>query len=257
MSHPNILVSTAGRVLSIEVSRREKRNALTGDVYRSLIRELAHARADSCINVVLIRGQDDLFTVGDDLDDFLVRRSDHLEARAHFLRILASFGKPLVAAVAGDAKGIGTSLLLHCDLVYASDNACFQFPFVNLGLCPDGGCSKLLPRIAGHRLASELLLLGESFGPEKAREAGIVNAILPPDELMDKAMATAAKLAAQPQQAVAVAKDLLKLSEEHDTQEAMSLEAFHFDELATTSLASERVAAFLGNRSGDPDEVYG
>lgn len=257
MSHPNILVSIAERILTIEVSRRDKRNALTGEMYRSLIRELARARDNSCIGVVLIRGQDDLFTAGDDLDDVLVQRSDFLDARAHFLRVLATFEKPLVAAVAGDAMGIGATLLLHCDLVYAADNVRFQFPFVNFAVCPEGGCSRLLPRVAGYRQASELLLLGEPFGAEKAKEAGMVNAIFPPGELMEKVIAVAGKLAAQPHYAVAITKNLLKLSEELDTSEAMSLEAFHFAELVTTSLASERIAAFLEEQSTHPDKAYG
>lgn len=251
VSHPNILVSTSGSILTIEVSRREQRNALTSDIYRSLARELAGVRENSSISVVLIRGQDDLF-ICDDFNDFLAKRSEYLDARGHFLRILASFEKPLVAAVAGDALGIGTSMLLHCDLVYAADNARFQFPFVNLALCPEAGCSRLLPRFAGRRQASELLLLGESFGPEKAQEAGIVNSIFPAGELMGKATTIAGKLAAQPQQAVAITKHLMRLSdsEEHDALLAMRLEALHLAERATTSSASERVAAYLIEQAG-------
>lgn len=250
MNHPNILVSTSGPLLIIEVQRREQCNGLSAQMYRALARELACCRGNAGINVVLIRGQEDSFLC-DDLNDFLVNRSEYLEARGHFLRILAGFEKPLVAAVAGDAIGIGTTMLLHCDLVYAAGNARFQFPFVNLALCPEGGCSNLLPRVAGRRQASELLLLGEAFGPERAQEAGIVNSIVPMGELMDKVMEMANKLAAQPQQAVAITKHLMKLSEseEQDALQAMNLEALHLADMATSLPARERIVAFLAGRT--------
>lgn len=246
MSHPNFLVSETGPVLAIEVSRREQGNALSGEMYRALAKLLARVRNNSGIGVILIRGQDDLF-ICDDFNDFLAHRSEYLDARAHFLRILASFEKPLVAAVAGNAFGIGTSLLLHCDLVYAAENARFQFPFVNLALCPEAGCSSLLPHFAGRRQAMELLLLGEAFGPDRAQGAGIVTGIFPVNELMEKTFVMTSKLAAQPRQAVAVTKHLMRMSES-DEQEAllaMSVEAAHMAELASAPAASERVAAFL------------
>lgn len=246
MSHPNILTSAAKSVLTIEVSRREQGNGLTGDIYRALARVLARARGSETAKVVLFRGQDDFF-FRDDFNDFLAHRSEYLDARAQFLRILAGFEKPLVAAVAGDAQGIGTTMLLHCDLVYTADNARFQFPFVNLALGPDGGCSSLLPHFAGRRQAAELLLLGEAFGPDRAREVGIVNQIFPVSELIEKASAMAGKLAAQPEQAVAITKHLLKVSEFEGSESAlaMNLEAVHLAELATSPAAGERVAAFL------------
>lgn len=251
MNHPNILVSTSGSVLTIEIHRREQRNALSGQMYRALAKELACTRGNSSINAVLVRGQDDLF-ICDDLNDFLADRSEYLEARATFLRLLAGFEKPLVAAVAGDATGIGTTMLLHCDLVYAAGNARFQFPFVNLALCPDGGCSRLLPRFAGLRQASELLLLGEAFGTEKAQEAGIVNAVVPVDGLMDKAMAMANRLAAQPSQALAITKHLMRLSdaEEQEALQAMSLEALHMADMAKSLPARERIVNFLAGQMG-------
>lgn len=256
-THPNILVTDSDGILSIEISRREKKNSLTSDMYRAMTDALIFAREHHHVRVVLIRGQDDLFTAGNDLGDFLHRKEGDPSAAMPFLHLLAMFEKPLVAAVAGNAVGIGTTMLLHCDLVYAADNAKFQLPFVNLALCPEAGSSLLLPRVAGHRLASELLLLGEPFGAEKAREAGIVNAVLPAAELMDKALAAAKKLAAQPAQALAVTKALIKKPVDRSATEAMDEEVIHFSELVAAPPAKEIFAAFLEKRAPDPAKVHG
>src|SRR3990167_2136195 len=191
MSHPNILVTDSDGILTIEISRREKKNALTGDMYRAMSAALNHAREQHHVRAVLIRGQDDLFTAGNNLGDFLQRKANDPSAAIPFLHLLSAFEKPLVAAVAGNAVGIGTTLLLHCDLVYAADNAKFQLPFVNLALCPEAGSSLLLPRVAGYQRAAELLLLGEPFDATMACSAGFVNRVVPASALMDTAMAAA------------------------------------------------------------------
>ncbi|MEO7964709.1 MAG: enoyl-CoA hydratase-related protein, partial [Gemmatimonadaceae bacterium] len=153
----HILTSFDDGVLSIELSRREKKNALTSAMYSAMSDALELAESDPDVRAVFLHGQADLFTAGNDLADFLDSRTRE-EAQAHrFLMTISTFPKPIVAAVGGVAVGIGTTMLLHCDFVLASSEARFQLPFVNLGLCPEAGASMLLPQMAGARLAAELL----------------------------------------------------------------------------------------------------
>jgi enoyl-CoA hydratase/carnithine racemase len=255
MNHPNILVSQQDHVLVIEFSRRDKKNSLTTDMYRAASDALIHAREHCQVHAVLLRGQDDLFTAGNDLADFLHRKPGEASAAIPFLHLLAGFEKPLVAAVAGSAVGIGTTMLLHCDLVFAADNARFQLPFVNLALCPEGGSSQLLPRSAGHRLAAELLMLGETFDADKARQAGIVNRVLPAAKLMTTAMAATQALAAKPPQAMAVTKALLKRPADATAIETIDEEALYFMELVDAAAAKEIFAAFLEKRAPDASKL--
>ncbi|MCF8200032.1 MAG: enoyl-CoA hydratase [Sulfuritalea sp.] len=257
MTHPNILVTDSDGILAIEISRRDKKNAITSDMYRAMSEALSHAREQSHVRVVLIRGQDDLFTAGNDLGDFLHRKAGDPSAAIPFLHLLSAFEKPLVAAVAGNAVGIGTTLLLHCDLVYAADNASFQLPFVNLALCPEAGSSLLLPRLAGHQRAAELLLLGETFDATTAREAGIVNRVVAADQLMDTALAAARKLAAKPAQSLAVTKSLMKRPPERSAIEAMDEEVIFFADLVAAPAAKEIFSAFLEKRIPNPEKING
>jgi enoyl-CoA hydratase/carnithine racemase len=248
MNHPNILVNEADGILTLEISRREKKNALTADMYRAMSAALSHARDHSHVRVALIRGQEDMFTAGNDLADFLNRKAGDPSAAIPFLHLIAAFEKPLVAAVAGNAVGIGTTMLLHCDLVFAADNARFQLPFVSLALCPEGASSLLLPRVAGYQRAAELLLLGEPFGAEQAREAGFVNRVLPAGELMAAALEAARKLAARPATSLAMTKALLKRTPDRTAIEAIDEEAMFFAELVAAHEAKARFAAFLDKR---------
>jgi enoyl-CoA hydratase/carnithine racemase len=207
--------------------------------------------------VVLLRGQDDMFTAGNDLADFLHRKAGDPSAAIPFLHLLAGFEKPIVAAVAGNAVGIGTTLLLHCDLVYAADNAKFQLPFVNLALCPEGASSLLLPRVAGFQRAAELLMLGEPFDAATAREAGFVNRVLPAGELMATAQAAAQKLAARPAASLAVTKALMKRPPDRSAIEAIDEEVIYFGDLVAAPAAKEIFAAFLEKRAPDPDRIHG
>jgi len=257
MSHPNILVTDSDGIISIEISRRDKKNAITGDMYRAMSAALSRAREQSHVRVALIRGQSDLFTAGNDLGDFLRRQAGDPSAALPFLHLLAAFEKPLIAAVAGDAVGIGTTLLLHCDLVYAADNARFRLPFVNLALCPEAGSSLLLPRLAGHQRAAELLLLGETFDAATALAAGIVNRVLAADRLLETAHAAARKLIAQPAQALAVTKALMKRPPERGAIEAMDEEAIYFSELVAAPAAKEVFSAFLEKRAAEPTAIRG
>jgi enoyl-CoA hydratase/carnithine racemase len=257
MTHPNILVAEADGIFTIEISRREKRNAITSDMYRAMSAALCQAREQHHVRVVLIRGQNDLFTAGNDLGDFLHRKAGDPSAAIPFLHLLSAFEKPLVAAVAGNAVGIGTTLLLHCDLVYAADNARFQLPFVNLALCPEAGSSLLLPRLAGHQRAAELLLLGEPFDAATAREAGFVNRVVAADQLMDTALAAAGKLANLPASSLAVTKALMKRPPERSAIEAMDEEAIYFSDLVAAPAAKEIFSAFLEKRQPDPETIHG
>ena len=256
MSHPNILVDSKDGVVTIEISRREKKNAITSDMYRAMSAALSRARDDSHVRVVVLRGQDDMFTAGNDLADFLQRKVGDPSAAIPFLHLIASFEKPIVAAVAGNAVGIGTTMLLHCDLVYAADNTRFQLPFVNLALCPEGGSSLLLPRVAGYQRAAELLMLGEPFDATTAREAGFVNRVLAPGELMAAAMDAAQKLAARPAGSLAVTKALLKRPPDRSAIEAIDEEVIFFGDLVAAPPAKEIFAAFLEKRAPDPDKIH-
>lgn len=257
MTHPNILLSDSDGIVSIEISRRDKKNAITGDMYRAMSAALSRAREQPHVRAVLIRGQDDLFTAGNDLTDFLQRKANDPSAAIPFLHLLSAFEKPLVAAVAGNAVGIGTTLLLHCDLVYAAENALFQLPFVNLALCPEAGSSLLLPRVAGHQRAAELLLLGEPFDAAMACAAGFVNRVVPAAALMETAMAAARKLAARPAQSLAVTKALMKRPPERSAREAMDEEVVFFSDLVAAPAAKEIFAAFLEKRPPDPTKIHG
>ena len=257
MSDPHILVTDSDGIVSIEISRREKKNAITGDMYRAMSEALCHAREQHHVRVVLIRGQSDLFTAGNDLGDFLHRKAGDPSAAIPFLHLLAAFEKPLVAAVAGHAVGIGTTLLLHCDLVYATVDAVFQLPFVRLALSPEAGSSLLLPRVAGHQRAAELLLLGEPFDAATAREAGFVNRVVAADRLMETALAAAKKLAALPAASLAVTKALMKRPPERSAIEAMDEEVIYFADLVAAPAAKEIFSAFLEKRSPDPAKIHG
>lgn len=257
MNHPNILVTDSDGIFCIEISRRDKKNAITGDMYRAMSDALCHAREQHHVRVVLIRGQSDLFTAGNDLGDFLHRKANDPSAAIPFLHLLAAFEKPLVAAVAGNAVGIGTTMLLHCDLVYTADNAKFQLPFVNLALCPEAGSSLLLPRLAGHQRAAELLLLGEPFDAATAREAGFVNRVVAADQLMETAMAAARKLAALPSQSLAVTKALMKRPPDRSAIETIDEEAIYFADLVAAPAAKEIISAFLEKRAPDPRKIHG
>src|SRR5512141_1138899 len=180
----NIITETKDGIARIEIDRPEKKNALTAAMYQALADAIKAAEADARVRVLLIHGKTDLFTAGNDLQDFLDNppRDDNRPV-FQFLYGISQAQKPIVAAVAGAAVGIGTTMLLHCDLVYAAPNARLQLPFVNLGLVPEAGSSLLLPALAGYQRAAELLLLGEPFDAHKAKEIGLVTEVVPESEL--------------------------------------------------------------------------
>src|ERR1700680_4766782 len=186
------------RIFTVRMDRPEKKNALTRQMYTALIAALQQAEADPAVRVILITGTADCFTADNDLQDFANAAPGEPSVAIDYLRTLAAAQKPVLAAVAGVAVGIGTTMLLHCDLVYAATNARFQLPFVNLGLCPEAGSSLILPSLMGHRRAAELLFFGEPFTADAARELGIVNQVIADQELLVTAMAKAQQLAQKP-----------------------------------------------------------
>lgn len=239
-------------ILRIEIRRPEKKNALTGPMYAAMADALDRAAREDAVRVVLIHGQPDVFTAGNDLGDFLNGPTGDPDRPVfRFLRGIAAAPKPLIAAVSGNAVGVGTTMLLHCDLVYAGESARFQLPFVNLALCPEAASSLLLPRLAGHQRAAELLLFGEPFNAAKAYEIGLVNAIHPDTALLDAALERARKLTTLPAASLRATKMLLKKSVAALVAQTMQEEGAIFQQQLASPEAREAFSAFLEKRKPD------
>src|SRR5476649_571278 len=203
----DIITEHVDGVLCITINRPARKNALTAAMYQDMADAFFDAENDPAVRVVLIRAVGDTFSAGNDLEDFMKAPPANQDAPVfQFLRRISTAQKPVVAAVTGGAVGIGTTMLLHCDLVYAASTAKFALPFVQLGLCPEAASSLLLPRIAGYQRAAEKLLLGEPFDAAEALAMGIVNKVLPPAELLAYATAQARKLIALPAASLRVTK---------------------------------------------------
>jgi len=239
-------------ILTLRFNRPEKRNAINLAMYAVLAAGIRHGDDDPAVRVIMFAGSGDCFTSGNDLSDFLAAPPTGMDSPVmQFLLALSQARKPIVAAVNGVAVGVGATMLLHCDLVYAGRGATFQMPFVDLGLCPEAGSTLLLPRLMGHQRAAELLLLGKSFGAEEARELGIVTAVYPDEELVAAARAKALQLAAQPAAAVRLAKSLLKRDYAAQLQETIAEEATQFMTRLKSPEAGEALQAFMQRRKPD------
>lgn len=244
-----ILQSRRDGVLTLQIRRPEKKNALTRSMYRALAEGLRAADADDNVRVVLIRGEEDCFTSGNDVNDFVTTTdADEERPSVQFMNAISGARKPVIAAVGGLAIGIGTTMLFHCDLVYAGESAFLQLPFTRLGLCPEAGSSFLLPLIAGHQRASELLLLGERFSAQKARELGIVNEVLPDAGYLEHAMDRALELAALPGDAVQTSKALIRASQQPALSRVIDTELAEFSRLLQTDDAQAIMQSFLNRR---------
>ena len=237
-------------ILCIKINRPEKRNALTLDMYSQLSLAFADADADPDIRVVILTGGEGAFSSGNDIVDFVAagQGEESVKPPRDFLQQIAAFEKPIVAAVNGVAVGIGTTMLLHCDLIYASDNARFQLPFVNLGLVPEGGSSLLLPLLVGHQKASELLLLGEPFDAQQAAAMGLVNRVVEPQALEGLAREQALKLAAKPVAALLASKQLLKSQQGKSVSQVIDQEIALFAKHLQSKDAIEALSGFLKRR---------
>lgn len=241
-----------GAVLAIEIRRPQKRNALTAAMYEAMAAALAAAAADEGVRVVLFHGQPGVFTAGNDLEDFAARPPAGRDTPVfRFLDAVAAATKPLVAAVNGPAVGLGTTLLLHCDLVYAGDDARFALPFTSLGLVPEFGSSYLLPLVAGYQRAAELLLLGEPFDARKALDAGFVTRVVPAAQALEAAWEAAQKLAALPPKSVRVTRALLREAHREAVARRIEQEGEHFRAMLSEPAAREALAAFLEKRKPD------
>jgi enoyl-CoA hydratase/carnithine racemase len=247
----HILVESRGGILHIQMNRPEKKNALTFAMYQKMADALILADQDDSVRVVLLTGTENCFCAGNDLIDFKNVSLGKERPSNPFVPAISGAKKPIVAAVSGVAIGIGTTMLLHCDLVYAGAKAVFHLPFVNLGLCPELGSSILLPLLMGHQRAAELLLLGAPFGAEAAREVGIVNLVCPEEELMSTALENARKLAAQPSASVRLTKALMKRGRDAVVTAAIEEEANHFAKRLISPEAKEAFQAFVERRKPD------
>lgn len=249
----DILTSKANGVLTIEFNRPDKKNAITAEMYQTMADALRDAEGDAAVRAIVIQGKPEVFTAGNDLEDFLKHSSVPLNERSvvQFMCALSDASKPVIAAVAGNAVGIGTTLLMHCDIVYAADNAKFAMPFTQLGLCPEFASSILFPAMIGYPRAAEKLLLGEAFGAEEAYDMGLVSRVVPFAELADLARSQAAKLVALPASSLRVTKRLMKSAQAEAVNARMLEENTHFDEMLTAKEAKEAFTAFFEKRRPD------
>ena len=239
-------------ILTITFNRVDKKNSFTRAMYASMADALVQAKDNPDCRVVVFQGHETVYSAGNDIADFLNLPPSDTDAPVfRFLRAIASFPKPIVAAVCGPAVGIGTTMLFHCDLVVAGDNAAFAMPFVNLGLCPEAASSLLVPQMMGYHRAAEALLLGEPFYAEAALEVGLVNRIVPPTEANDTARRMAVKLAAKPQSALIATKGLLKGHQQKAVQERIFEEAAIFGRMLSEPAAKEAFGAFMQKRAPD------
>ena len=255
----SIKTATLNGVATIEIARPEKKNALTVAMYQAMADALLAAREDNAVRAVLVTGQPGVFTSGNDIEDFMQRGGtaqppggDIFELPVfRFMRALLECDKPVVAAVTGAAIGIGTTMLLHCDFVYVSDEARLAMPFVALGLVPEFASSLAAPQLMGHRRAAEKLLLGDPFTPEQAVECGIASAVLPAAEVVNHARRVAERFNALPPGAVREAKRLMRAPQIEQQLQVIRNEAAIFAARLKSPEAMEAFQAFFQKRKPD------
>ncbi|WP_127996885.1 enoyl-CoA hydratase [Piscinibacter defluvii] len=243
-------------VATIEIARPEKKNALTIAMYQAMAEALDAAQADAAVRAVLITGQPGIFSSGNDIEDFMRRGPGEGTANPdspvfRFMRALTGIDKPVIAAVTGAAVGIGTTMLLHCDLVYVSDEARLAMPFVSLGLVPEFASSLIVPRLMGQVRAAEKLLLGDLFSPQDAVEAGIANAVLPAGEVVNHARRVAERFNALPPGAVRETKKLLRRASAEEVLKTIAVEGELFAQRLRSPEAMEAFQAFFQKRKPD------
>lgn len=248
----SIKTATLNGVATIEIARPEKKNAITIAMYAAMGEALRAANADPAVRAVLITGQPGIFTSGNDLEDFMQRPAQDGDSPVFaFMKALHGSEKPVVAAVTGAAIGIGTTLLLHCDLVYVSDEARLAMPFTSLGLVPEFASSLILPAMLGHARAAEKLLLGDPFGPQDAVDAGIANAVLPAGEVVSHARRIAERFNTLPPAAVRESKKLMRRAGTERVLETIAAEGSVFRERLASPEAREAFSAFFQKRKPD------
>ena len=248
----DILSRIEDDVLTITFNRPAKKNAITAAMYQALADALHGGDTDPAVRAILIVGQPEIFTAGNDLEDFM-KTPPHSDDSPvfQFLQAISTAQKPIVAAVRGAAVGVGTTMLLHCDLVYAGRSAKFSMPFVQLGICPEAASSLLLPQLIGFRHAAAKLLLGEAFGADEALAIGFVNQVLDDDAVVAHARAQAVKLASLPMTSIRTTKWLMKGDAAPDVAARMQKEGAAFREMLGAPEAKEAFAAFFEKRKPD------
>ena len=247
----HVRIERGGGVLAISLARPERRNAITVAMYRALADAVESAAGDESVRIITIRGEGQDFTAGNDLGDFLAElpRDGSDIPVWRLLRALAKNQVPIVAAVHGNAVGIGTTMLLHCDFVIAEQGTRFSMPFVDLGLVPEAASSLLLPRLAGRRRAARYLLLAEPFGADEALEFGLVSHIAGTGELASVFADIVAQLLAKPAQALRLTQQLLRRAQTDELLERMELENGHFSERLTSAEVRDAISAFFASRA--------
>ena len=252
----DILTHVEGGVMTITLNRLERKNSITSAMYGAMADALFAAEHEVAVHVVVFQGHETVFSAGNDITDFLGKPPAGADAPVfRFLRGLATFTKPVVAAVCGPAVGVGTTMLFHCDLVYAGDNAAFSMPFVNLGVCPEAASSLLVPQMLGYHRAAEALLLGEPFMAEAALEVGLVNRVVPPTEANGMAQAVARKLAAKPIGSLVETKRLMKKGQQQLVLQQIAEEGQSFARMLTEPAAKEALEAFMEKRKPDFSKI--
>ncbi|AHN75148.1 enoyl-CoA hydratase [Pandoraea pnomenusa] len=248
----DVLVQRQGAVQVLSFNRAHKKNAITAAMYAQLAEGILAAEADPTLRVILIQGHPEAFSAGNDLEDFLKHPPTDGDAPVfRFLYAISEATKPIVAAVSGNAVGVGTTMLLHCDVVYAAETARFSLPFSQLALCPEAASSWLLPRVAGYQRAAEKLLFGEPFDVNEAVAMGFVNRVVPVAELSEYAARRAAQLAAMPAGSLRVTKQLMKGDSARNVRERIGEEALEFGKRLVSPEAREAFTAFFEKRKPD------
>jgi len=251
MSH--VEVERNGAVLQTAINRPEKKNALTAEMYSALADALDQAEADPGVRVILLHGRGDAFTAGNDLEDFMSKpwKGQAVPPAVRFIRAVAAAKKPIIAAVHGLAVGVGTTILLHCDLVYAAEDAKFMMPFINLGIVPEAAATVLLPLLLGRQRAAELFFLSTPLTAQRAYELGLVNAVVAADALLNTASAIAQQLSQKPFAAVLACKDLMKRTFQAEVERALREEVAVITERLDSPETKEALRAFREKRKPD------
>jgi len=248
----DILTNIENGILTIEFNRPGKKNAITAAMYQAMSDALNAAESDARVRAILFIGKPDIYTAGNDLEDFMKNPPSNKEHPVfRFMQSVSHATKPVVAAVSGAAVGIGTTMLMHCDLVYAADNAKFSMPFSQLGLCPELASSLLLPQIVGYQRATEKLMLGEPFSAEEAHQMGLINKVLPVDQLVAFAHTQAAKLVALPATSLRATKRLMRAGQIAAVEAKMEEENKYFAAMLVAPEAKEAFSAFFQKRRPD------
>ena len=232
-------------VLTISLNRFDKKNALNNQMYKELCHLFVDADTNPLVHCILIKGNEQCFCAGNDLQDFIACSKDDELLALTFVSILAAFTKPIIAAVAGPAVGIGTTLLLHCDMVIAATNSKFKLPFTQLGLCPEAGSSLLLTRLVGQNRAFELMILGTSFNAEQALEYGIANKVCQPQELIALATTVATSIAKLPLDSVITSRRLIRQATQPLLEKVIKDEGDEFKRLVNSDQCKQILAQFF------------